>query len=257
MDDLVVKRNDLIQASYRLTNNEQSIILYAITHLNPKGEVTDDVLYRLNVLDLATLTDTCTNLAYRDFKQAALRLFDRKIVINEDVKTLTRFVQTVKYKDSEGIIEIRFSKEILPYLTQIKDNFTKYRFKHVAKFKSSYGVRLYELLIQRMSISDTREINIEWLKDTFQLGQSYEKISNLKNKVIEPALRDINNYSDISVTYEQIKQSRKVIAFKFKVILNNTTPVLTHEYIQEHARAGESWDDAKKRLLDNKINPMH
>ena len=257
MDDIVVKTNELIQASYRLSPNEQSIILYAVTHLDSRGKVTDDVLYRLNVLDLANLTDTYIKDAYRDFKKAALKLFDRKILISEDVKTLTRFVQTVRYKDSEGIIELRFSREILPYLTQIKDNFTKYRFKHVAKFKSSYGVRMYELLIQRIGISDTRELNVEWLKDTFQLGQSYDKISNLKNKVIEPALKDINSHSDISVTYEQIKQSRKVIAFKFKIIPNNTNHALTREYIQEHARAGESWDDAKKRLLDGKSSPMH
>ena len=246
MGDLVKKHNQVVRASYRLSPFEQAIVLTALTHIPPDENVTDQKMYQLRVEDLSRISGSRQDNAYRDFKKASLELFDRKLTICNGSKKLTRWVQTIEYKDGEGFLAIKFSNEILPYLTNLKDNFTTYNLQHVAKFKSTYGVRIYELIKQWCNTKKCIEISIQEIKEMFQLDNKYSRTDVLKKRVIESALRDINNHSDLYVKYENIKEGRRIVGFKF-VFKDKKT---TKEQIEKYARPGESWQDAKKRLSE-------
>lgn len=114
-NDLVVKSNQVIEASYTLTTIEQRLILSAIAQI-PKGEpVTDEVIYTVSVADLQKFGANETT-AYRDLKESVSRLFDRSIVLRSSDRTSrTRWVQKIDFMDSRGVIGIRFSKDILPF----------------------------------------------------------------------------------------------------------------------------------------------
>ena len=118
------------------------------------------------------------------------------------------------YIENEGRISLRFNKDMLPYLTELSTQFTKYRLKAVAKMDSAYAVRLYELLAQWQGIGK-REVSVDWLRDTFQLGDRYPDIKDLKKWVIEPAVAQINEHSDLTASYIQRKTGREVTHLVF------------------------------------------
>ena len=109
-NDLVVKSNQVIEASYTLTTIEQRLILSAIAQI-PKGEpVTDEVIYTVSVADLQKFGANETT-AYRDLKESVSRLFDRSIVLRSSDRTSrTRWVQKIDFMDSRGLLVLDFQK---------------------------------------------------------------------------------------------------------------------------------------------------
>lgn len=201
-NDLVVKSNQVIEASYTLTTIEQRLILSAIAQI-PKGEpVTDEVIYTVSVADLQKFGANETT-AYRDLKESVSRLFDRSIVLRSSDRTSrTRWVQKIDFMDSRGVIGIRFSKDILPFLSNLSTEFTKYLASDLIGVTSTYAIRLYELLVQYQSIGK-REISVVDLRWMFELQNKYPVWADLKRWVIDQAVKEINEFSPLSVTYDE------------------------------------------------------
>ena len=214
-NDLVVKSNQVIEASYTLTTIEQRLILSAIAQI-PKGEpVTDEVIYTVSVADLQKLGANETT-AYRDLKESVSRLFDRSIVLRSSDRTSrTRWVQKIDFMDSRGVIGIRFSKDILPFLSNLSTEFTKYLASDLIGVTSTYAIRLYELLVQYQSIGK-REISVVDLRWMFELQNKYPVWADLKRWVIDQAVKEINEFSPLSVTYETKKTGRKITSINLR-----------------------------------------
>ncbi len=148
-------------------------------------------------------------------------MYQRSITIhNPDPKTPklkkieTRWISSIGYIPDEGKIILRFSQDILPYLSELKGSFTRYKLEHVGAMKSIYGIRLYELLMQWQALG-TREVEIAWLKKQFQIEQEYNRMYDLKKYVIEPAMKDINTHSNYTVSWTQRKTGRRVTHLTF------------------------------------------
>lgn len=213
----VVKSNQVIEASYQLSAVEQRIILAAIS-LIPKSQViTDDELYPVSVNELQLL-GVHEKTAYRDLKEGINRLYERSINLSVDDKSIKmRWVQEIQFLDSQGVIGIRFSKPILPFISNLSREFTKYALSDIAGINSAYAIRIYELLVQYRQIGK-REITVESLRTMLELGKKYPLFADFKKRVIDTAVDQINEYSPLKVTYEQKKTGRKVtsVLFSFK-----------------------------------------
>lgn len=213
----VVKSNQVIEASYQLSAVEQRIILAAIS-LIPKNQViTDDELYPVSVNELKLL-GVHEKTAYRDLKEGINRLYERSINLGIDDKSIKiRWVQEIQFLDSQGVIGIRFAKPILPFISNLTREFTKYALSDIAGISSGYAIRIYELLVQYRQIGK-REITVENLRIMLELGKKYPLFADFKKRVIDTAVDQINEYSPLQVTYEQKKIGRKVtsILFHFK-----------------------------------------
>jgi plasmid replication initiation protein len=261
--ELVVKSNALVEASYRLTPAEQGIILACIGQIRKDEEVTSQTMYKVSVSSYSGLTKTPTNTAYRDVKQAALRLRNREVRIynlpngqgqikNQQSVLVTGWVQSVIYSDKKGEVELRFNHDMIPYLTNLSKCFTKFNLKTVADMSSGYGIRLYELLSQWRG--GEREVSLEYFCKIFMLNDKYSRIYDLKKRVIEPAIEDINKNSDLYVSWAQKKTGKKIshLIFKWKNIKgkekNTKNYKITRQVIEKHARPGESYNDVKARL---------
>ena len=107
------------------------------------------------------------------------------------------------------------------YLFAIEGNFTSYIQKHTLRFKGSYSHRIYEFLRQWLSFGN-KEFSIAELKDRLELDNEYERIDDFKRRVIDPAIDEINQYSDLWVKYSQRKTGRKVTHFLFTFGLKKT-----------------------------------
>ena len=255
----VYKANKLVEASYsNITLHEQLLLLAVIGRCDPRKLNGDTVVF-LTVSEFADLVEIEQRWAYKELKEASERLFNRYLTIDapdpdnpELTRTKTRWVHSIDYFDGQGKVGLYFAPKVIPYLSQLKGQFTKYKLQHVSKFKSGYGVRLYELLIQ-WQCRGSREIEVDWLRENWQLSKSYSRLDNLKKYVIQPAIEDINSRSNLWVKFGQRKSGRKVIAFQFQFGLKSESSKpcekkLTREFIEKNARVGESWEEATARL---------
>jgi plasmid replication initiation protein len=262
---LIYKSNSLIEASYRLSVVEQRLILACISQVRREEPVTDEVMYSVSARDIADLSETDPKTAYRDLQEAALRLKRREVRIERESNGKRRrkqvlvcgWVQTIMYMEDEGKVCLRFNKDMLPYLSALTEQFTKYQLKNVAKMSSAYAIRLYELLAQWRE-QGTREVEVEWLRGALQLGDKYPAIKDFKKWVIEPAVTQINEHSDLKLSYGQRKTGRIVshLLFSFspkqpqnpKPAKTEKTGAPSDEYVSKHALPGESWEQARHRL---------
>ncbi len=267
-NELVAKSNKLIEASYRLDLVEQRIILFAITEARKTGK-------GLNAVDFVTITakDYAVHFgadeksAYAQLKKAAETLFSRHVVIRDihpesgrERVTKVRWLSAASYIDGAGAIQLQFAGAMVPYITRLEAEFTRYKLEKIAGMSSAYAIRLYELLIQWENIGQ-REIELEWLKKTLMVDKDYPRLFDFKKRVIDVALAQINEHSDLSASYTQRKIGRTVTHFIFtfspkqdskpketKARKPKEPPVGSREYIQKHALPGESWEQAERRL---------
>lgn len=261
--DIVVKSNALIEAAYSLTVAETKLVLAAIAQVRRDEAITDEACYTVTANALADMGGFAANHEHRALKQAVARLWDRSIKVIEKPNgegrqprvLLTRWVQSVVYRDDEGAVDLRFARDVIPYLNQLTAEFSQYKLANVAGMTSSYGVRLYELLIQWRSKGE-REVEVAWLRQAFQLEDKYKSIRDLKRWVIEPAVRDVNEHSDLAVTWGQRKRGRTVafIQFKFRPKAPEKTASPTSRAKPGKIRGGLV-DGVPRAILDRYANP--
>lgn len=214
-NNLIVKSNQVIEASYTLSTLEQRLVLSAIAQV-PKGEeITDAVLYPITLEDVVKLGGDA-KIFNRDLKEALNRLYDRSIVLRDmDESTSFRWIQQ-KRETKGGEFSIRFSAPILPFLSNLKTEFTKYLESDIVGMSSPYAIRFYELMMQYRSVGK-REISLEDLRWMFQLQDKYPIWADLKKRVIDQATKEINEYSPYKLTVEPKKTGRKITSLVLKL----------------------------------------
>jgi plasmid replication initiation protein len=220
--DLVVKSNRLIEASYKLTLAEQRIILAAIVEARrTQHGLSEKDFVTIRAVDYADMFKVPVKQAYEQIKEAALTLYERGFTLldthPETGKPRTikgRWVSAATHIDGAGAIQVRFTPEILPYITQLEREFTRYQLARVAGMTSAYAIRLYELLMQWGSVGK-REIELVWLKKALMLDKDYSRLFDFKKRVLDIAVFQVNEYSDLIARYTQRKTGKTVTHLLF------------------------------------------
>lgn len=218
--NLVVRyRNEINRASHTLSTIESRIVLTAIAQV-PAGEVSEKEIYWVNASDLKDLGTSPTKV-YARMKEAAHGLFNRYITLpkhlEENIETVTtfRWIQSVRYQD--GRIGIRFSSEILPFISHIQTEFTKYNLIEIKGFTYS-TTRIYSMLSQYVD-TGFFTISIPDLRLALELENQYKAYADLKRYILSPALKHINSSetSRLKVTMKEKKVGRRVEQLFFTI----------------------------------------
>lgn len=226
----VVKSNALINAMFDMTLQGVRFFAFAISLLDRTQipETGKPVDLEIPVLEFAKAFDLDPKNAYREIEVLADQ-FQRKIITlqpNQTIEGIYRvkvgLISKQKYFDGEGRVWIRFDEDIVPHLLCLKEQFTEYRIKDVYQFSSVHTWRIYELLEQYKSIGK-REIELDELKRKVGIAGLYERIGDLKRRILDTAVKEINAVSDIQVQYEQKKRGRRVVSFLFLIRKNEKT----------------------------------
>ncbi|EEU9561217.1 MULTISPECIES: replication initiation protein [Proteus] len=216
MNLVAYKSNALIEASYKLTLQEQRILLMCIGKLNPLAE-NPDKTFQLTANEFyLAFPDMGRKHAERHLKDAVDRLWDRTILISwKSNKEEIRWIQRkAKYFDGEGKLEISFSDYIMPYLTQLTQQFTAIAVKNVSALKRTYSIRIYELLMQFKKTGD-RLITVDDFRSMLGLEDKYSEFRALNQLVLKPAVKELNEKSDLIVSVDTVKNGRAVVALHF------------------------------------------
>lgn len=214
-NNLVVKANKLITSRYELSLEEQRIILTVVSMLDSRTDKEFES-YEIKIKEFAELVGI-DNPNYYYIQQITKKLANRVVEIREGKKLIqTHWVSSFVYEENKGTVEIRMDNILKPYLLQLKEHFTKYQLTNILQMKSKYGIRIYEL----MKLNEYKgefEIDFEELKYTLYCD-SYTHFSNFMRRVVDPAINEINNLTDIFVVYEVVKRYGKPNIIKFNII---------------------------------------
>ena len=219
-NDLVVKDNALINASYYLSLTEQRLILLAIIQARAE-KMTSSNEFKVQVSSYINAFGVERSTAYEALQKAVDTLINRRfsyyrIVNDQQEKVTTNWVQSVAYATNESYIKIKFTDDVMPLITQLEKHFTSYQLEQVKDLSSIYAIRLYELMMQWRSSGKTQQIPIDELR--YKLGiepDQYKQMVNFKTKVFDFAIDQINEHTDIKASYEQHKEGRSITGFTF------------------------------------------
>ena len=224
MTKLVVKDNALVQASYTLDTVEQRLVLLAIAEARETGHgITENSLLEVHASSYINTFNVEKHTAYTVLRDASKSLFDRYVTYHDinpktgkDRSFHCRWVDKIGYEPQSGIVFLRFTQDIVTLITRLEENFTKYELQQVSRLTSSYAIRLYELLIQWRSAGKTPIFDLSIFRQ--QLGveaHQYKTMSNFKTYVLDFALKQVNELTDITAKYEQHKKGRSISGFSF------------------------------------------
>lgn len=211
--NLVTKSNRLIEANYKLGVVEQKIILCLASNIQPSDS--DFKTYTLPIKEFTKLLGLKGSPKYSDLRQTTRELMQKVFEIKIDKKVIqVAWLSYVAYNETEGSIDIRFDPFLRPYLLELKREFTSYKLENVVKLKSSYAIRIYELLKQYEKIQ-VRTFSIAELRKMLGVEDIYPAYGNFKQRVLIPAQKELKKQTDISFEIEEIKTGRKVNKVKF------------------------------------------
>ena len=222
--NLVVKTNQLNQALQTLSLAEVRIIQLAIVDARETatGLSTDKPL-RIDATRYAEVFGTTRQNGYKRMKEAEETLFNRRFTyLDDNGKPIkSRWLQQVQYHDGEGAIDLVFTLAVVEGISRInglEQFFTSYLLEQTTQFDSVYSVRLYELLTQWRAAKKTPCFQLEVFRNQMGLGiNEYKRMNDFKKRVLDLAKDEINEKSDLKVKYENVKQGRTIIGFKFTV----------------------------------------
>lgn len=253
---LMVKSNYIIEASYKLSLQEQRLIYILTTKINRDDK--DFKNCRFTQTEINNILSK-HKITFNELNQYIDSLRNRELVIIRENSILkTKWLSSAEYFD-DGSIELCFDSKLKPYLLQLKDRFTKLSLNRVVTFSSNYSCRIYELLKQYESIGE-RVISIENLRTMFCIEPNeYKLYGDFKRKVILKAQKEINSNSDISFDFEEIKTGRKVTSIKFYIhSKNNSKDEIASTVDIETAQPNSKVSDAEQvqAIFREKISLM-
>lgn len=225
---MVVKANDLIQKSrFDLSLLQQKVVLYLISQIKPYDE--EFKLYEFSISDFCKICgiDAGSGKNYAMLKSTIKEIADKSLWVTLDngKETLLRWIEKPYINEKSGTIQIRLDKDMKPYLIQLQSNFTQYELFWTLQFKKKYTVRLYELI---KSIHYNELETYEKIYDLDELrilldATNHKTFQHFKDRVLEPAVEEINTLSDKIVIYEPIKYGKVVGRIRLKISTKDGT----------------------------------
>lgn len=214
---LVTKSNYLVEAGYKLSLNEQRLILFIISQLDGRKPMPKNGDFSISASDFSKTFNLPIKQSYEILDDAASRLYERDIKTFDkkaNIRKRFRWVDGVKYWDGEAKVTLSLSRHVAPYLTLLHRQFTTYDLKQITKLKSAYSIRFYELFIQFIN-SGERFIYLEKLRSLFELTSEYPRFYDFKRRILQPSIDEINKNTDISVDWDVIKKGRTITGLNF------------------------------------------
>ena len=231
MEQQVVKSNHVIEASYRLTLNEQRLILLCIQQISKGKAITPQTGFNVRASELIDVFGMSQKNAYTELKAVAEVLFNRFLTIYqpdpEEPKlesTRTRWITAIDYIPDEGRVKLYFAHKVIPYISLLEGSFTRYNLEYVASMSSIYGMRFYELFKCWLmgDKSTIKSISIDELKALLDLkdekgGYQYPSIKDFKLYVLDRGMEDVNQHTDLQAAYETKKTGRRITHLEFVI----------------------------------------
>ena len=226
--DLEVKKGDVIvRARYKLNPLSLKFVTALIAGLKRSDDINEEYVFK--VKDFQELTELKRKDLYWAVKEAVRELLDKPLHIpTEEGFIMCNWISGGHYVENAGEVRFMIYPKLRPYLLEAQEKFLKYKLENILTLRSSYSIRMYEILKdwhnqhkRYNNIKNTKKlekiVEVEWLRKILEVPKSYPYggSSGLKNRVIEKAKKELEEKTDIKFDYVEIKTGRKVTHVKF------------------------------------------
>ena len=251
--------NAITTARYEYSELQLDIFFYLLSQLRKESP---DKVYEIIVKDLSNLTGKEYHYAYlrEATEQMGSRIFE--VETDQSLKQMWMF-DRVEYMKGTGRIQIEFTNSIRPYLFELKDNFTSFQLYSALRLSSKYAKRIYAICSQWKDIGETKKTTIQELKKMLYVvdskgNEKFKQIGEFKRFVLDESVRQINERTDLHISYTLEKQGRsfKSIAFQVKSQPLSVSPqIAATDLSNNNAPTGINDQQAHNaRLFIEKIN---
>ena len=211
----VSKANKIIEARYKLNLIEQKLILFAISQLDSIHQEE----FNIQRFSIKVLSEAIGEQEHRysEIRKVVRALRKKELIIHtEDKEIITGWLSSITFEKNTGMIELEFSKKLMPFLLKLRSAFKSYKFENIVKMNSIYAIRIYEMLKQ-WDCKRNIEISIDELRKRLKIENEYSRFTDFEKRVLKVAKAEINSHSDIHMDYEKIKEGRKITKIKFTI----------------------------------------
>ena len=231
-DMQIYKRDDMIQKGrHELSLQEQRCVLYAISKIKP-----DDTVFQEYTFELSDFYKVCglQKESYSELKVLLKGLADRSwwATIDESgTESVVRWFSVMRTNKKNGTVTIAFHQDMMPYLLELTKQgafYTHYQLKYILPMKSQYAIRLYELLKSYQKNNYSWFFDIDPLKKLLNC-EKYVRFPDFRRWVLEPAVAEINEYTDIKIAWEAVTEGRKVVRITFYMLSKRKDDLLDAE----------------------------
>lgn len=242
-----VEHNDLITSVAKMDKIPLKIFELAVSCLDTENIPQDNTVY-LSKETLFSFFDVASSSKHTRFKNALRNLHEQAIFEVQEVQekdgkfeySIISPISRSSWNDYNGSVSIKFTEDIMPYLINLKSNFTQYLITDIMELNSKYSIILYKWFSMYYNQYEKynengqrREEQLEQLKNPYVEIQElrrltntikeYELFSNFDKKILKKPIEEINKNTHFTVTYDKIKKGRSIVGIKFYIEKKKTT----------------------------------
>ncbi|MCL2289273.1 MAG: replication initiation protein, partial [Bacteroidetes bacterium] len=225
----VFKSNELVQKSrYDLSVAEQRAVAYICSLIRPTiaSPKTNGIPYQLEYeFDIWEYAKVCGlksdgGMLYKEtravLKRLILKIIEMELPDGDEV--MMAWLVTAKLSQRSGKVKIKLNEDLAPYLFDLQEKFTAFGLLNILAMKSQYSIRIYEIL-KSYAYRKIITFDVDELKRLLMVdgAKGYKNFKDFRKRILEPAMSEINKYTDLSISYEQITKGRKVVKIKFLI----------------------------------------
>ena len=235
----VVEHNSLITSIAKMDKTPLKMFELAVSCINTEEPPKDNAVY-LSKEELFSFFKVSDNDKHSRFKQAIAKMQEQAFFeIKEEKNKGFKFrrilpIPTVEWTDYDDKVMIRFNQDIIPYLIELKQNFTKYALSEIMELNSKYSIILYKWLsmnynqyehysnkggrrAEQVESYRNPSISVKELREITDTVNEYKHFPHFENWILKKPLEEINAHTSFNVSYEKIKKGRSIDSIVFHI----------------------------------------
>ena len=269
----VVEHNSLITSIAKMDKTPLKMFELAVSCINTEAPPTDNIVY-LSKRDLFAFFKVSDNDKHSRFKEAIEKMQKQAFFqIKEEAGKGFKFksivpIPYVEWTDYHDEVKIEFHREIMPYLVNLKKNFTQHALSDIAELNSKYSIILYRWLSMNYSqyehystkggrraeqVENYRNpsITVKELRVITDTVNEYKRFDSLETWILKKPLEEINDHTSFNVSYEKVKKGRSIDSIVFHI---EKKPVAKNEYYKQEEQdpvylENKAYREAKQKML--------
>ena len=235
----VVEHNALIQSVAKMQKTALKMFELAVSCIDTENLPKNNTVY-LSKEELFAFFEVGSNSKHTQFKEA-IEIMQKQAYfkIKSNKKLGIEYesivpIPYVKWNDYNDEVTIQFSEHIMPYLINLKSEFTQYKISELQKLNSKYSIILYRWLsmnynqyehysnkggrrAEQVEAYQNPSITVKELRAITDTVNEYKHISNFFKRIIEEPLEEINAHTSFNVSYEKVKKGRSIDSIVFHI----------------------------------------
>lgn len=233
-------RNEIVNAKYTMTLTEFKMLV-ALACQTP-ADYTGKEYFSISAKELGVFMELDEKSRYKQIKNAATKLFDRKISLvaeddeNEPSWRLLSWFSEMAYDSKKCKLIFQFTPAVQPLIYQVKEAYVKLQAKPLMAFTSIYASRFMMLFTEWEKLK-TKIITVAELKEAFEVGKKYPLFGNFNQKVVQPAIEEINQKTELKIKAEPIKTGRSYTHYKFTITRKKAAKTIDIKFADEQQQA--------------------